>query len=145
VLVQHIDACRSILTFLEALASYEENPDFILGAISAVGESLVRLLMAGVVGALPLRVLDDISEALLAIVRASKQQGYIWMTHALNLLPDHVETAEEKSQFLSSISGPEVQEARKKFLRAVDDFADIGRRSRIAREAALSALSPDSY
>lgn len=101
--------------------------------------------MAGIVGVLPSRLLDDVSQTLRSLLLSTKDQGLGWLSHVLMLLPDRVLAQDEKSKFLESFSSSEVQKSQRSFLRIVDDLADVCRRSRIVRQAAQTALTPETY
>ena len=101
--------------------------------------------MAGVAGALPLRALEDVSQAMRALVEFAADRSLEWISLAFGLLPEGVLSPDEKSAFLTGAGSNEVMKSERLFLRAIDDLADVYRRSRIVRQAAQTALVPDTH
>ena len=159
ILVQHEDACRSILRFLSHLMEYFWHRDTLREVVAPRGAFVTqyltlffsfltlfcRVLMAGVVGGLPLRVLDDVGRTLRSIHIAAKDTAVTWISQILAKLPNAVLSSQEKATFVESVRSDEVQKSERTFQRLIDDFADICRRSRVVRQAAQSALIPEGY
>ena len=101
--------------------------------------------MAGVVGGLPLRVLDDVGRTLRSILVAAKDSAVAWISQILAKLPNAVLSSQEKATFVENVRSDEVHKSERTFQRLIDDFADICRRSRVVRQAAQSALIPEGY
>ncbi|KAJ9534838.1 hypothetical protein QJQ45_017280, partial [Haematococcus lacustris] len=107
VLVQHREACMSVLSFLMRLLSrslLDEVPDAasVLQALLAPrAAGLTRLLLAGVVGVLPTVRLPDLASVLGALLLMAGREGVAWVTAALESLPSNTVGAADKQAFAS--------------------------------------------
>uniref|UniRef100_A0A7S0WIF6 Importin N-terminal domain-containing protein n=1 Tax=Chlamydomonas leiostraca TaxID=1034604 RepID=A0A7S0WIF6_9CHLO len=164
VLVQHREACCSVLNFLIRLLA----PDLrgkVAGADGAVQAALgpraamlVRLLLAGVVGVLPHSRLGDVAALLSSILRATapppgsaaglgNSAGLGWLAAAVGLLPDTVVPQADKESLLGAAASECTRESgdgarARAWEGAIDDFADVCRRNPRVRTAAQQALLP---
>ena len=153
-LVQHREACTSLLHFLERLCSPDTlaaaGPSGAAAAAAAVhprGARLVAHLLAGALGALPPPRVRDIADALYALLRAARGAGVEWVAAALASLPDAAAPAAERARVLDAAtavaSGTGAADAGA-LDDALDDLSETVRRSAAARRAALTALVPDA-
>eukprot|EP00200_Dunaliella_tertiolecta_P006984 CAMPEP_0202382050 /NCGR_PEP_ID=MMETSP1127-20130417/40683_1 /ASSEMBLY_ACC=CAM_ASM_000462 /TAXON_ID=3047 /ORGANISM="Dunaliella tertiolecta, Strain CCMP1320" /LENGTH=1111 /DNA_ID=CAMNT_0048981157 /DNA_START=70 /DNA_END=3405 /DNA_ORIENTATION=+ len=160
VLIQHREACCSVLNFLMRLL--QPSLETALPGAQALVHStflpraplLTQLLLAGAAGALPLARLVEVSQVLSALLQTWGSQAMGWMAASLGMLPDPVVSQADKEQLLGAASaavslhasggggksdstGPErLMEG------AIDDFADLCRRNPRAQQAAQKALLP---
>jgi len=157
-LIQHREACRSTLSFLRALLHPSDAPAALAPAPAAqallqeqlmrVGASLARLLLAGVVGALPDARVPDIAEPLGALLRLAGQQGLAWVGAAVASVPHVALEPSDQQMFLgvcailanAAGSGGDAEQAE--FEHALYRVADLCRRNARARVAAQQALLP---
>ncbi|KAJ9535006.1 hypothetical protein QJQ45_029673, partial [Haematococcus lacustris] len=107
VLVQHREACMSVLSFLMRLLS-RSLLDEVLDAASVLqallaprAAGLTRLLLAGVVGVLPTVRLPDLASVLGALLLMAGREGVAWVTAALESLPNNTVGAADKQAFAS--------------------------------------------
>ncbi|BDA46876.1 Transportin-3 [Coccomyxa sp. Obi] len=149
VLVQHRDACCSILTFLTRLF----EPQMLLqcgptaatqitAAVVPRAPVLVRLLVAGAVGGLPSPRCADITDALVALLKATHDQGMEWLKAAIDVIPDEAATASDRTQVLSAAS--EISQGGaaggRSMAHAMEELSELVRRNRRSLEAAQRAL-----
>lgn len=106
---------------------------------------VLRILMAGIVAVLPLRILEDVSSALRALLLCTRESTLSLIGQVLYQLPDPVLSMEEKETFRNRFHSLNVQECDRSFLHVLDDLANVCRRNRVVRQTAQSALVPESY
>ncbi|KAF6259150.1 armadillo-type protein [Scenedesmus sp. NREL 46B-D3] len=163
VLVQHREACRSVLSFLSrlfdpssALASLQEHPGLDQAAsvglleqqVLRVGPALTRMLLGGAVGALPQSRVEDITPILQAMLKLAGQKGALqWITECASLIPEVALTAADRQAFLAAAAAvvqgnagmdggcPGLEEA-------LEVVSDLCRRNKRAMKAAQTALLP---
>ncbi|CAL8471497.1 g11039 [Coccomyxa elongata] len=149
VLVQHRDACCSILTFLTRLFEPQlllqcgpSAATQITAAVVPRAPVLVRLLVAGAVGGLPSPRCADITDALVALLKATHNQGMEWLKAAIDVIPDEAATASDRTQVLSAASEISQGSAAggRSMARAMDELSELVRRNRRSLEAAQRAL-----
>eukprot|EP00887_Chlorella_sp_A99_P006855 scaffold2.g6855.t1 len=131
-LVQHREACCSILGFIAALAPR--------------AQLTVRLLLAGVVGALPFGRQHELTDVLFAVLKVGNQNALQWVAGALGVIPEEAAAAADKQRFMAACQrvvqeGPGVNDF-KPLLAAVDELSELCRRNRRAQAAAQRALLP---
>uniref|UniRef100_A0A383V7P9 Importin N-terminal domain-containing protein n=1 Tax=Tetradesmus obliquus TaxID=3088 RepID=A0A383V7P9_TETOB len=163
VLVQHREACRSVLSFLSrlfdpasALTSLQDHPGLDQAAsvglleqqLLRVGPALTRMLLGGAVGALPQSRVEDIAPVLQAMLKLAGQKGALqWITECATLIPDVALTAGDRQAFLAAAAAvvqgntgmdggcPGLEEA-------LEAMSDLCRRNKRAMKAAQCALLP---
>lgn len=108
---------------------------------------LVRLLLAGVVGALPNNRIPEVADALVGVLGAMQANGLQMLASAMESIPESSATREEKSRVVSAaeemvrLAGSYDSRA---FQDAVYDLADITRRNGKARlDAQLPLMPPE--
>ena len=152
-LVQHREACTSILRFVELLFS----PDVLhaagpagAAAASALavprGPRLVARLLAGALGALPPARLRDVGDTLHAVLRTGGGGALEWARAALAALPDAAAPAPARDAVAVAAAavaaaGPAAADAGA-LDAALEELSETVRRSGAARRAALAALLP---
>lgn len=153
VLVQHREACCSIMAFLVRLLDPgthrrcpPESMTCLQGALTPCAPSLVRLLLAGVAGALPASRLQEITDVLYAVLKVAAQNGLQWVVDAVMAVPDETAAPEDRQRFMSACQtvvadGIAVND-QKMLLDAVMELSELCRRSRRAQQAAQRALLP---
>jgi transportin-3 len=163
VLVQHREACRSVLGFLSrlfdpasALASLQEHPGLDQAASVAlleqqvlrVGPALTHMLLGGAVGAVPQSRVEDIAPVLQAMLKLAGNKGALqWVTDCANQIPEIALTAADRQAFLAAAAAvvqgnagmdggcPGLEEA-------LEVVSDLCRRNKRAMKAAQLALLP---
>jgi hypothetical protein len=68
------------------------------------GSMLLRLELAGIVGAAAKTRIPDIASTFFQIALATGQQGQQWLQENINLLPDQCAQPEERQQFLRAVA-----------------------------------------
>jgi hypothetical protein len=118
-LVQHREACRSALAFLArlfdptiALAALAVGPPgpataaapaLLEAQLLRVGPALIRVLLGGVAGALPVGRVEDVSPVLSALLRLAGQRCVLgWMRDALASVPDGALTLGDRDALLAA-------------------------------------------
>ncbi|KAK9863642.1 hypothetical protein WJX84_000245, partial [Apatococcus fuscideae] len=150
-LVQHREACQSVLAFLTRLCSPDKLarwPPKAQQALQAAfmqrGQALVRLLIAGACGALPTGRIPDISDALYSILKVSQQQGRQWVEQTLGLLPSEVAADSDKSHLLETSAATANAGADAGNLESLEDalqeLSEVCRRNKRSQAAAHAAL-----
>jgi len=149
VLVQHREACTSVLAFITQLLeprtlqrSGPDAPSVLQAAFLPRAAMLMRLLLAGIVGMLPTSRLPDVAAALAAVLLALGQQGLSLMAEQLALLPDSTVAQNDKSQLLGAAAATSQGNGVRGLEAAVDEFGDLCRRTKRVRQAAQAALIP---
>ncbi|GMH40699.1 hypothetical protein BSKO_08603 [Bryopsis sp. KO-2023] len=151
ILVQHREACCSILSFLsrllhparpEELGISNNVMDQVRRAFGARAPLLMRLLVAGIVGTLPSFLLEDVSDALHCILSDTQPQGVQWLSEAVSMLPETSATSPEREKFLGAAMAANHEVSSRALEDAVFDLSDICRRSRSVRVAAQQAVLP---
>jgi transportin-3 len=163
VLVQHREACRSVLGFLSrlfdpasALASLQEHPGLDQAAsvglleqqVLRVGPGITHMLLGGAVGALPQSRVEDIAPVLQAMLKLAGQKGALqWITECANKIPEIALNAGDRQAFLAAAAAvvqgntgmdggcPGLEEA-------LEAVSDLCRRNKRAMKAAQLALIP---
>ncbi|KAF5837058.1 hypothetical protein DUNSADRAFT_4891 [Dunaliella salina] len=148
VLIQHREACCSVLNFLMRLL--QPSLETALPGAQALVQStflpraplLTQLLLAGAAGALPLARLVEVSQVLSALLQTWGTQAMGWMAAALGMLPDPVVSQADKEQLLGAASAAVTLHAsggggksdptgpERLMEGAIDDFADLCRQHR---------------
>ncbi|KAK9827594.1 hypothetical protein WJX81_001986 [Elliptochloris bilobata] len=152
-LVQHREACCSTLTFVARLFDADVlarcPPEVAQQATAAMAPrtpGLVRLLVAGAVGALPAGRTGNIADVLFSVLKATQQQGVQWLADAVGAIPDESAPAADRKALLVAASATaahgQAADSSKSLEDAVEDLSELVRRSRRAQEAALRALLP---
>ena len=67
------------------------------------GSEVLRLMLAGAVGALPRSRVCDVSDAMLAVLEATQGQGMQWLMECINRLPETVAALADKVQNVNCI------------------------------------------
>lgn len=164
VLVQHREACRSVLSFLtrlfdptSSLANLKEHPGLDQAAANValleqqlvrVGPALVRMLLGGASGALPLSRVEDIAPVLQAMLKLAGQKGVLqWMQDAVLTIPDVALTAADREVFLTAaaavVQGNAGMDGGCEGLEeSLEVLSDLCRRNKRAMKAAQAALLP---
>lgn len=152
-LVQHREACCSILGFIVRLLAPETHrkcpPEALAhlqAALAPRAQLTVRLLLAGVVGALPFGRQHELTDVLFAVLKVGNQNALQWVAGALGVIPEEAAAAADKQRFMAACQrvvqeGPGVNDF-KPLLAAVDELSELCRRNRRAQAAAQRALLP---
>lgn len=157
-LVQHREACRSVLNFLRALLDPSAAPAALATAPAAqqllreqvcrVGGALSRLLLAGAAGALPDARVPDVAEPLAALLRLAGPQALAWLSEAVSALPAAALDDADKqlllgaAAVLANAAGGGGRADTDDFEAALCRAADLCRRNARSRRAALQVLLP---
>lgn len=163
VLVQHREACRSVLSFLtrlfdpaSALAALQQQPGpdqqaavaLLEQQVGRIGQPLIRMLMGAAIGALPASRVEDLAPVLQALLKLAGGKGVLqWLQEAIGVIPDIALTASDKEVFLAAAAavlqgnagmdgGCEGLEA------ALEVVSDLCRRNKRAMKAAQVSLLP---
>ncbi|KXZ44767.1 hypothetical protein GPECTOR_62g882 [Gonium pectorale] len=180
--MQHREANGSVLGFLARLASPgtlarcpspPAAAEVLRAHLAPRGPLLVRLLLAGIAGSLPLGRVGVVAAALLGLLTygqgltaagagAGGESGLGWLTAALQAVPEVAATSSDKQAFLGAAASA-VQSASNTassgagdmmgngesagtydgaWEGACQEFADLCRRNKRARQAAQAALLP---
>ncbi|EFN54933.1 hypothetical protein CHLNCDRAFT_134668 [Chlorella variabilis] len=152
-LVQHREACCSILAFVVRLldpathrACAPEAVAHLQGALVPRAPLLVRLVLAGVTGALPTNRLAELADVLYALLKVTNQNGLQWVGEALAAIPDDAATSGDKQRFMGACQkvvadGMTVNNERL-VQQGVDELSELCRRNRRAAQLAQRALLP---
>ncbi|KAL3676845.1 hypothetical protein R1sor_026793 [Riccia sorocarpa] len=146
--VQHREACRSILTFLEDLLdlpSSDSGKQFrasIDEVVTPAGLTLTRLAIACLVGALPESRMDEVIQLLISMIRLYGQLVAQWARDVVGVMPATVVKESEKLSFLQAISTGASGTNAGPFTRTMEEMSDVCRRNKKAREAVQNALQP---
>ncbi|PSC72289.1 transportin-3 isoform X1 [Micractinium conductrix] len=152
-LVQHREACCSILAFVVRLlepATHRscgpEAVDTLQGALAPRAPLLVRLLLAGVAGALPTSRLAELTDVLYALLKVTNTNGLQWVGEALAALPEEAATSADKQRYMNAAQqvvaeGMGVNDERV-LQQAQDELSELLRRNRRSCAAAQRALLP---
>jgi len=164
VLVQHREACRSVLCFLtrlfdpfSAVGSLQQQHGLDQAAAVAllqqqlvrVGPTLVRVLLGGAVGALPISRVEDIAPVLQGMLKFAGGQGpaFSWISEVVMLIPDVALTAADKQAFIGAaaavVGGNASMDGGCEGLEdALVAMTDLCRRNKRASRAAQAAVLP---
>mmetsp|Transcript_1387 Transcript_1387/g.2422 ORF Transcript_1387/g.2422 Transcript_1387/m.2422 type:complete len:193 (+) Transcript_1387:196-774(+) len=138
VLVQHKEACTSVLEFLEQICkACAKHPQVLPPVLQARGQMLLNLLVAGI-ASLPYARLDDVCDVLHPLMQpaCSMGMGPTWVQASMAALPAAAVSDNERLGFYNSaVSGD-----RKLMQRAIDDLSDVCRRSGNVRKSIMAAL-----
>ncbi|KAI7846036.1 hypothetical protein COHA_000403 [Chlorella ohadii] len=152
-LVQHREACCSILAFVVRLLDPATHravaPEAVQGLQTALAPRaplLVRLVLAGAVGALPTNRLAELTDVLYAVLKVTNQNGLQWVGEALAGIPDEAATSADKQRFMTAcqqvVAGGLSQRDERVLQQAVDELSELCRRNRRAAQLAQRALLP---
>ncbi|GBF98060.1 hypothetical protein Rsub_10288 [Raphidocelis subcapitata] len=157
-LVQHREACRSVLAFLRSLLHPSDAPAALSSAPAAqallreqllrTGPTLARLLLAGAAGALPDARVPDVAEPLGAVLRLAGPQGLAWVSSAVAAVPAAAMERGDQQMFLAAAAvlanaaGDGGDGEQREFEGALFRLADLCRRNARARVSAERALLP---
>lgn len=152
-LVQHREACCSILTFLARLLDPSlcmrvspEEAAALRAAVGTRGPTLVRAILAGVAGALPPSRLTELADVTTALISLTGTAGTAWLHEALASLPPQSAEPSDRQRVadaaatIASCGGTAGEPERRTLHRALVDLSDVCRRNRRAQRAAESAL-----
>lgn len=165
VLVQHREACRSVLSFLtrlfdpqSALAALSQQPGpdhaaavaLLEQQIGRIGQPLMRMLLGAAVGALPASRVEDVAPVLQALLKLAGQKGVMimqWTQESVMLIPEVALTAGDKQVFLAAaaavMQGNTGMDGGCEGLEdALEVVSDLCRRNKRATKAAQVALLP---
>jgi transportin-3 len=152
-LVQHREACCSITAFMLRLldpATLRKCPpsatSTLQTALAPVAPGIVRLTLAGALGALPGSRLKDLTDVLYAILKVTGGLGFEWTAAAVGVLPEEGATLADKQQFLSVcqmiVADGIAVDDEQKLVAALEELSDCCRRNRKAQAATLRVLLP---
>jgi transportin-3 len=154
-LVQHREACCSVLAFLVRLldpATHARVPPEALAHLQASlaprAPGLVRRLLAGATGALPAGRLREIADVLGSMLKAAPAAAAGWCAEAAAALPVEVATESERQRFVEACAavaraGPACGPADERaLLVALGELSELCRRNRRAMAGAARALLP---
>jgi transportin-3 len=152
-LVQHREACCSILAFVVRLLDPATHravaPEAVQGlqaALAPRAQLLVRLVLAGAVGALPTNRLAELTDVLYAVLKVTNQNGLQWVGEALAGIPDEAATSSDKQRFMTAcqqvVAGGLSQRDERVLQQAVDELSELCRRNRRSAQLAQRALLP---
>lgn len=153
VLVQHREACLSIISVLRRLHDTNE-PDRevdcsqqqqqqLRAVIEPRDPLLVRILFGGLLGALPKSRVDDIAAVLYDMIHAYKAAAYPWLTSALAAIPEQAATQADKQNVITAAHSLAAGvDNRWDLESSLDDLSEVCRRNRHSMEAAVRALLP---
>jgi transportin-3 len=152
VLVQHRDACGSVMTFLVRLLEMElpgsggSGDRAVYTVLLPRAPAMVRLLLAGAAGALPPARNPQIAGVLFALIKVTQQQGLQWASQAVAAVPETALSASDRQKLLgvmqvTAIEGPEARNYGE-FEDVIEDLSDSCRRHRRFQDAAQQALLP---
>ncbi|GLJ36877.1 hypothetical protein SUGI_0745270 [Cryptomeria japonica] len=151
VTIQHREACQSILTFFIDIFDIAMPPtgnqyrSVIDNVILVRGANLTRILLAGLVGALPEPRVEEVISVLLSFARTYGGEAIKWSQEAINLIPSTTITNEERWSVLQSISSAASGENNPGFTCSLEDLSDICRRSKATQDQVQEALQLLSY
>jgi transportin-3 len=152
-LVQHREACGSIATFMMRLldpATLRKCPpdaaNHLNAALGPVAPDMVRLALAGAVGALPTSRLQEMTDVLYSLLKVAAATGLEWIAAVISLLPPESALPADTRRFLS-VCETVVREGmaidnEREFMSALGELSDCCRRNRRAQTFALKALLP---
>lgn len=153
VLVQHRDACCSILSVLRRLHNINDPDSEVrvshqqeqqLRAVMLQKDPLlVRILLGGALGALPKSRVDDIAAVFYDMLYVYRGEAYPWIVAALAAIPNQAATDADKHSFLKSAQDlASGIDNRWDIETALDDLSEVCRRNRHSEEAAVRSLLP---
>lgn len=152
-LVQHREACGSIATFMMRLldpATLRKCPpdasSHLNAALGPVAPEIVRLALAGAVGALPTSRLQEMTDVLYSLLKVATGTAIEWIAAVTALLPQESALPADTQSFLSVCQtvvreGMAVDNERE-FMSALGELSDCCRRNKKAQTAAMKALLP---
>ncbi|KAI3438282.1 hypothetical protein D9Q98_000717 [Chlorella vulgaris] len=147
VLVQHREACCSILAFVMRLldpathrACAPEAVAHLQAALAPRASLLVRLVLAGVAGALPTNRLAELADVLHALLRVTSQNGLQWVAEALAAVPDGTALSTDKQRFMEAcqqvVADGMAANNERVLQQAVEELSELCRRNRRAAQLA---------
>lgn len=163
VLVQHREACRSVLGFLtrlfdpqSALAALHQQPGpdqaaaiaLLEQQVGRIGQPLTHMLLGAAVGALPASRLEDLAPALQAMLKLAGHKGVMqWVQESIMQIPGLALTSGDKQAFLTAaaatMQGNAGMDGGCEGLEdALEAVSDLCRRNKRAMKAAQAALLP---
>jgi transportin-3 len=152
-LVQHRDACSSIAAFMVRLldpATLRKCPSIksnhLQAALAPYASNIIRLAMAGSVGALPPSRLQEMTDIIYALLKVASVQGLEWTSQALAAIPDGVLPPSDRQRFIqvcqAVVSDGIAVDDEAELMHALGDLSDCCRRNRKTEAAAQRALLP---
>eukprot|EP00878_Enallax_costatus_P035599 GHUV01039777.1.p1 GENE.GHUV01039777.1~~GHUV01039777.1.p1 ORF type:complete len:235 (+),score=27.93 GHUV01039777.1:2-706(+) len=163
VLVQHREACRSVLSFLtrlfdpqSALAALQQQagPDqaaaiaLLEQQVGRIGQPLIRMLLGAAVGALPASRVEELAPVLQAILKLAGPKGVMqWIQESVMQIPEFALTNSDKEAFLTAAAAVMQGNAGmdggcEGLEEALEVVSDLCRRNKRAMKAAQAALLP---
>lgn len=162
-LVQHREACRSVLSFLtrlfdpqSALQALSQQPGpnqaaavaILEQQVGRIGQPLIRMLLGAAVGALPASRVEDLAPVLQALLKLAGPKGVMqWIQQSVMAVPDVALTPSDKEVFLAAAA--EVMQGNagmdggcEGLEEALEVVSDLCRRNKRAMKAAQVALLP---
>jgi len=146
--VQHREACCSMLIFLRNMlqARDEGSVGVLRQVLPPRGEALVRALLGGALGSLPTARLEDVTDALAAMLACAGSAAVAWVAAAVRRIPEHAASAADTAAFMAVVTACGEGAGHVRALgRSLDELSELCRRSRRTREsvqAALAATAP---
>ncbi|KAJ7520940.1 hypothetical protein O6H91_19G030900 [Diphasiastrum complanatum] len=146
--VQHREACRSVLTFLEEVFEltraaggkpYQTTVDI---TVLPRGSALTRVLIAALAGALPESRLDEVIHTFLSFAHLYGSKVVQWAQEAASLIPTAVVTEAEKLNFLQALSSAASGAESPTVTSSMEELSDVCRRNKKVIEVVQSALQP---
>uniref|UniRef100_A0A1D2AEU2 Importin N-terminal domain-containing protein n=1 Tax=Auxenochlorella protothecoides TaxID=3075 RepID=A0A1D2AEU2_AUXPR len=152
-LVQHREACCSVLAFLARLLdpalaarSGPAAAAALRAAVEPRGAALARLVLAGALGTLAPARLAELGDVLAALLATAGGAGAAWVHGALAALPPQTAEPADRERLAAAATaaaGGGAGEAERRDLHAaLAELSDVCRRNRRAQRAAEAALAP---
>lgn len=146
--IQHREACRSILTFLNDIfdvatsiggKQYRSVIDNVMFPRAA---SLTRILIGSLAGALPESRLEQVISVLMSLTRLYGIQVVTWAQEAISLVPSIAITDGERSSFLGALSSAASGANSLAIIGSLEELSDVCRRNKTVQEIVQGALQP---
>jgi len=155
-LVQHREACCSIVAFLVRLldpATHRKCPAEALQhlqvALAPHAPLLTQLTLAGATGALPPSRLQEMSDVLYALLKVAGTAALDWVARVLGALGEDAAAGTDRQRFMSvcqSVVADEITvDDERMLLEALGELSEVCRRNNRALAAAQRALLPPEY
>lgn len=153
ILVQHREACGSILAFCVRLldpATHAKCPPEALGHLQAAltprAPLLVRLLLGGIAGVLPTSRLHEVTDVVHSLLRVGGASILQLIADAMSNVPEESVTSSDKQRLLTACHEVAVEGLgnadEAPLLAAIDEFSEVCRRNRRSAQAAQSVILP---
>lgn len=155
ILVQHAEACRSIVSFMIRLLDPatlrkcpQEAVSCLQNALLSKAPIIARLALAGALGALPRSRVQDMADVLHAMLKVVGPSTLEWIGQSLRTIPNEGIPPGEIQDYLRmcnevASSGFGAEDERV-FLEGLIDLSESCRRTRKSQEITQSALLPQS-